>query len=316
MSETVVISKTQEVRISEVMTLLKPRVMSLVIFTSFIGMVIAPVGIHPVLAFASLIFIALGAGGSGALNMWWDEDIDRLMKRTRNRPVPAGRVSAEDTRLLGFWCSGFAVFMLALTANFLAAGILAFTIFFYVVVYTIYLKRRTSQNIVIGGAAGAFPPLIGWAVATNGIAIEPILLFLLIFLWTPPHFWALALVTREDYAIAKVPMLTVTKGEKVTRKNIFWYSLSLIPIGLMIAFSSIGGPLTLGLVIVLNTLLVIASYQVLTNDTEASLRDNYNKEKGLFKLSIWYLFVLFAGLGVESMLQTLYDPILVWPELF
>ncbi len=316
MNETVVIAKTPEVRISEVITLLKPRVMSLVIFTSFIGMIIAPVSIHPILAFASLIFIAIGAGGSGALNMWWDEDIDRLMKRTRNRPVPAGTVTADDARLLGLWCSGFAVFMLALTANFLAAGILAFTIFFYVVVYTMYLKRRTSQNIVIGGAAGAFPPLIGWAVATNGLALEPILLFLLIFLWTPPHFWALALVTKEDYAVAKVPMLTVTKGEQVTRKNIFWYSLSLIPIGFMIAFSSIGGPLTLGLVVVLNILLVLGSYQVLVRDAEVSQRDNYLKEKGLFKLSIWYLFVLFAGLGVESMLQNLYDPILFWPELF
>lgn len=316
MNETVVISNTPEVRISEVISLLKPRVMSLVIFTSFIGMIIAPVSIHPILVFASLIFIAIGAGGSGALNMWWDEDIDRLMKRTRNRPVPAGTVTADDARLLGLWCSGFAVFMLALTANFLAAGILAFTIFFYVVVYTMYLKRRTSQNIVIGGAAGAFPPLIGWAVATNGLALEPILLFLLIFLWTPPHFWALALVTKEDYTLAKIPMLTVTKGEQVTRKNIFWYSLSLIPIGFMIAFSSIGGPLTLGLVIVLNTLLVLGSYQVLARDTEVSQRDNYLKEKGLFKLSIWYLFVLFAGLGVESMLQYLYAPILFWPELF
>ncbi len=315
MSETVVIPKSHEVRISEVLALLKPRVMSLVIFTSFIGMIIAPGGIHPVLAFASLIFIALGAGGSGALNMWWDEDIDRMMKRTRNRPIPAGVVSSEDAWLLGLWCSGFAVFMLGLTANFLAAGILAFTIFFYVVVYTMFLKRRTSQNIVIGGAAGAFPPLIGWAVVTNGIAIEPILLFLLIFLWTPPHFWSLALVTKEDYTLAKVPMLTVTKGEEVTRKNIFWYSLSLVPIGLMIAFSSIGGPLTLVLVFLLNTLLVLGSYRVLVRDTETSQGDNYHKEKELFKLSIWYLFVLFAGLGVESMLQTFYHPFLVWPEL-
>ena len=316
MNETAVISKAPEVQVSEVLALLKPRVMSLVIFTSFIGMIIAPVGVHPVLALASLIFIAIGAGGSGALNMWWDEDIDRLMKRTCNRPVPAGLVTAEDARLLGLWCSGFAVFMLALTANFLAAGILAFTIFFYVVIYTMYLKRRTAQNIVIGGAAGAFPPLIGWAVATGGIALEPILLFLLIFLWTPPHFWALALVTKEDYALAKVPMMTVTKGEQVTRKNIFWYSLSLIPIGFMLAFSSIGGPLTLGLVLVLNTMLVLVSYQVLRRTSATSRQDNYHREMGLFKLSIWYLFVLFAGLGVEAMLQPLYDPLLVWPEWF
>ncbi len=316
MNETAVISKTHEVRIGEVIALLKPRVMSLVIFTSFIGMIIAPVGVHPILAFASLIFIAIGAGGSGALNMWWDEDIDRVMKRTRSRPIPTGTISADDARLLGLWCSGFAVFMLALTANFLAAGILAFTIFFYVVIYTMYLKRRTSQNIVIGGAAGAFPPLIGWAVATNGIALEPILLFLLIFLWTPPHFWALALVTKEEYTLAKVPMLTVTRGEQVTRKNIFWYSLSLVPIGLLVSFSSVGGPLTLGLVVVLNVMMILKASQVLVRTKEVSVRDNYSKERGLFKLSIWYLFVLFAGLGVESGLAKYLDPIITWPELF
>ncbi|MCY3674018.1 MAG: heme o synthase [Rhodobacteraceae bacterium] len=316
MVDSTVISKPQEVRISEVIELLKPRVMSLVIFTAFIGMIIAPTSINPILALASLIFIAIGAGGSGALNMWWDEDIDRLMKRTRNRPVPTGTVSGDDARLLGLWCSGFAIFMLALTANFLAAGILAFTIFFYVVVYTMYLKRRTAQNIVIGGAAGAFPPLIGWAVVTNGIALEPILLVLLIFLWTPPHFWALALVTKEEYSLAKVPMLTVTRGERVTRRYIFWYSLSLIPIGFMIAFSSIGGPLTLGLVIVLNIMLTLGSYQVMTRDAENSASDGYNREKALFKLSIWYLFVMFAGLGVESMLHAFYEPYLVWPEVF
>ena len=316
MVDSTVISKPQEVKISEVIELLKPRVMSLVIFTAFIGMIIAPTGINPILALASLIFIAIGAGGSGALNMWWDEDIDRLMKRTRNRPVPAGMVSGDDARLLGLWCSGFAIFMLALTANFLAAGILAFTIFFYVVVYTMYLKRRTAQNIVIGGAAGAFPPLIGWAVVTNGIALEPILLVLLIFLWTPPHFWALALVTKEEYSLAKVPMLTVTRGERVTRRYIFWYSLSLIPIGFMIAFSSIGGPLTLGLVIMLNIMLMLGSYQVMTRDAEDSAGDGYNREKVLFKLSIWYLFVMFAGLGVESMLHAFYEPYLVWPEVF
>ncbi|MCY4308077.1 MAG: heme o synthase [Rhodobacteraceae bacterium] len=316
MVDSTVISKPQEVKISEVLELLKPRVMSLVIFTAFIGMIIAPMGINPVLAFASLVFIAIGAGGSGALNMWWDEDVDRLMKRTRNRPVPAGTVSGEDARLLGLWCSGFAILMLALTANFLAAGILAFTIFFYVVVYTMFLKRRTAQNIVIGGAAGAFPPLIGWASVTNGIALEPILLFMVIFLWTPPHFWALALVTKEEYSLAKVPMLTVTRGEKVTRRYIFWYSISLIPICLLIAFSSIGGPLTLGLVIVLNIMFVLASHQVMTRDADDSARDNYNREKNLFRLSIWYLFVMFAGLGVESMLHTFYEPYLVWPELF
>ena len=179
--------------------LLKPRVMSLVVFTALVGLLVAPVGVHPVVAVASILFIALGAGASGALNMWWDADIDAVMKRTKSRPVPSGRVQPGEALGLGVALSGIAVVMLALASNLFAAGLLAFTIVFYAVVYSMWLKRATPQNIVIGGAAGAFPPMIGWAVATGGVSVESLLMFALIFMWTPPHFWALALFMKEDY---------------------------------------------------------------------------------------------------------------------
>ena len=188
--------------------LLKPRVMTLVVFTAFVGLLAAPVGVHPLVGFAAILFIAVGGGASGALNMWWDADIDRVMKRTRKRPIPAGKVSEDEAFAFGITLAGFAVVMLGLAANLLAAGLLAFTIFFYVVIYSMWLKRWTPQNIVIGGAAGAFPPMIGWAAATGTISIESILMFALIFMWTPPHFWALALFMRSDYDEAGVPMLT------------------------------------------------------------------------------------------------------------
>jgi len=189
--------KAPEAEFSDYFELLKPRVMRLVIFTAAVGLLVAPVSIHPVLAFAAVLFIAIGAGASGALNMWWDRDIDVIMKRTRNRPIPSGRVTPDAALQIGLWLSGLSVIMLGLTANFLAAGLLAFTIFFYAVIYSMWLKRATPQNIVIGGAAGAFPPMIGWAVATGGIGIESILMFALIFMWTPPHFWALALFMKS-----------------------------------------------------------------------------------------------------------------------
>ncbi|MDC1058382.1 heme o synthase, partial [Planktomarina temperata] len=192
--------------------LLKPRVMSLVVFTAFVGLMAAPVSLHPVEAFCAILFIAIGGGASGSLNMWWDADIDAIMRRTKSRPIPSGRISLDAALGLGVALSGLSVLMLGLAANWHAAAWLAFTIFFYAVIYTIWLKRVTPQNIVIGGAAGAFPPLIGWVSATGSVSIEAVLMFALIFMWTPPHFWALALFMRSDYDDADVPMLTVTHG--------------------------------------------------------------------------------------------------------
>ncbi len=212
------------------LALLKPRVMSLVVFTAFVGMIMAPSLPHPVIGFASLLAIAVGAGASGALNMWYDADIDAIMTRTANRPVPAGRVAPGEALAFGLFLSAASVFVLGFVANWLSAGLLAFTIFFYAVIYTMWLKRSTAQNIVIGGAAGAFPPMIGWAVSTGGISLESITLFLIIFIWTPPHFWALALLKSDDYARAGIPMLPVVAGEDETRRQILLYTILLAPL--------------------------------------------------------------------------------------
>ena len=213
------------------LALMKPRVMSLVVFTALVGLVVAPGHLHPVLAFFALVCIAVGAGAAGALNMWYDADIDAVMTRTADRPVPAGRVQPGEALAFGLVLAGFSVVFLGLMINWLAAGLLAFTIFFYAVVYTMWLKRWTPQNIVIGGAAGAFPPMIGWAAATGGIGLESILLFLIIFFWTPPHFWALSLYRADEYCRAGMPMLPVVAGEAETRRQILIYSLVLAPVG-------------------------------------------------------------------------------------
>jgi protoheme IX farnesyltransferase len=215
--------------------LLKPRVMSLVVFTALVGLLVAPGGVSPMVGFSAILFIALGAGASGALNMWYDADIDIIMKRTRGRPVPSGRVEAGEALAIGIALSVMSVAMLGLATNWLAAGLLAFTIFFYAVIYTMWLKRATPQNIVIGGAAGAFPPLIGWVAVTGAVSVEAVLMFGLIFMWTPPHFWALALFMKSDYHEAKVPMLTVTHGRAETRRQIWIYSLLLAPVALGLA---------------------------------------------------------------------------------
>ncbi len=220
MTDTNVTTFEREAGFGDYVALLKPRVMSLVVFTALVGLLVAPVAVHPVVALSSIVFIAVGAGASGALNMWWDADIDAVMRRTSRRPIPAGRVAPDEALAIGVALSGLSVTLLALAANLLAAGLLAFTIFFYAVVYSMWLKRWTPQNIVIGGAAGAFPPVIGWAVATGGVSVEAVLMFALIFMWTPPHFWALALFMRGDYDAAGVPMLTVTHGRRVTRNHI------------------------------------------------------------------------------------------------
>src|SRR6478752_5841032 len=213
------------------LALLKPRVMSLVVFTALAGLVVAPGHMHPVLAFFALLCIAIGAGAAGALNMWYDADIDAVMSRTADRPIPAGRVTRGEALGFGTTLAVGSVAVLGLAANWLAAGLLAFTIFFYVAIYTMWLKRSTPQNIVIGGAAGAFPPMIGWAAATGGLSVEPCLLFLIIFLWTPPHFWALSLVRTDDYARARIPMLPVVAGVTETRRQILLYAIVLAPVG-------------------------------------------------------------------------------------
>lgn len=283
--------------------LLKPRVMSLVVFTALVGLLVAPVGLHPVEAFAAILFIALGAGASGALNMWWDADIDAVMKRTARRPVPAGRVEAGEALAVGLALSGISVVMLWLATNWVAAALLAFTIFFYAVVYSIWLKRSTPQNIVIGGAAGAFPPMIGWVAATGSVSLEAVLMFALIFMWTPPHFWALALFMKEDYHKAGVPMLTVTHGRKATRVHILAYTLLLVPVAVGAALTQIGGPLTLVVAVVLNLWFVLGALRIWGRDEPVAEADKYAVEKAFFRFSLLYLFLHFAAFLVEAALK-------------
>jgi protoheme IX farnesyltransferase len=293
----------REAGFGDYVQLLKPRVMSLVVFTALVGLLVAPVGLHPVEGFAAILFIALGAGASGALNMWWDADIDAVMKRTARRPVPSGRVEAGEALAIGLALSGISVVMLALATNLLAAALLAFTIFFYAVVYSIWLKRLTPQNIVIGGAAGAFPPMIGWVAATGSIGIEAILMFALIFMWTPPHFWALALFMKEDYHTAGVPMLTVTHGRKATRVHILVYTALLVPVAVGAALTQIGGPLTLAVAVALNAWFMLGAFRIWRRDEAMAEADKYAVEKAFFRFSLLYLFLHFAAFLVEAALK-------------
>ncbi len=293
---------TGDAEFGDYFALLKPRVMSLVVFTALVGLLAAPVNVHPVIGFASILFIALGGGASGALNMWWDADIDRIMERTRNRPIPAGRITEGEALAFGAFLAALSVVMLGLAANLVAAAILAFTIFFYVVVYTMWLKRWTPQNIVIGGAAGAFPPMIGWAVATGGISVESVLMFSLIFMWTPPHFWALALFMKSDYHEARVPMLTVTHGRRATRLHILVYTLLLAPVALGTGFTAIGGPVYLAVSLLLNALFLKGAFDIWRRDETRAEADSYRAEKRLFGLSLVYLFGHFGAILVESTL--------------
>ena len=283
--------------------LLKPRVMSLVVFTALVGLLVAPGGLHPVEGLAAIVFIALGAGASGALNMWWDADIDAVMRRTRGRPVPSGRVAPGEALGLGLALSGLSVVMLGLATNPAAAGLLAFTIFFYAVVYTMWLKRSTPHNIVIGGAAGAFPPMIGWVAATGQVGVEAVLMFALIFMWTPPHFWALALFVRSDYADAGVPMLTVTHGRRVARGHILAYTLALVPLALALGFTAIGGPVYLATSAVLNALFVRGAWAIWRRDEGAAEAERHAVERRFFGLSLIYLFGHFGALLAERTLD-------------
>ncbi|MCY4180277.1 MAG: heme o synthase [Litoreibacter sp.] len=294
-------SYEDEAQFGDYVALLKPRVMSLVVFTAAVGLFVAPSPVHPFVAFVAILFIALGGGASGALNMWYDHDIDAVMKRTAKRPVPAGKVTAGEALSIGVWLSALAVVMLGLASNWVAAGILAFTIFFYAVIYTMWLKRWTPQNIVIGGAAGAFPPMIGWAVATGGISVESVLMFAIIFMWTPPHFWALALFMNEDYSKAGVPMLTVTHGRRVTRTHIIAYTLLLAPLAVGAAFTSIGGWIYLVAALYLNARFVWGAYQLWLRDEDAAEADKYAAEKKYFRFSLTYLFASFGALLVQAL---------------
>ncbi len=282
--------------------LLKPRVMSLVVFTALVGLIVAPGSLHAVEMFAAILFIALGAGASGALNMWYDADIDAVMRRTAKRPIPSGRVEPGEALAIGLGLSGISVVMLALATNLVAAGLLAFTIFFYAVIYSMWLKRSTPQNIVIGGAAGAFPPMIGWAAVTGDVTLESVLMFALIFMWTPPHFWALALFTKSDYGDAGVPMLTVTHGRDSTRRHILGYTVLLAPVGLGLALTTVGGPITIAAAVVLNGLFLKGAYDIWRRDDAAAEADNYAVEKKFFKLSLYYLFLHFTALLADAAL--------------
>jgi protoheme IX farnesyltransferase len=294
-----------EAGFSDYLRLLKPRVMSLVVFTALVGLVVAPGGMHPFLGFVAVLCIAVGAGASGALNMWWDADIDARMLRTQGRPIPAGRIEPRGALALGVALAGFSVMMLGLAANWLAAGLLLFTILFYAVVYTMWLKRRTPQNIVIGGLAGALPPLVGWAAATGSLAWAPAQMVLLIFLWTPPHFWSLALFVRGDYGRAGVPMLTETHGERATRRQILVYAVLLVPASLALPFTEVGGPVTLGAATALSALFLLAAWRVASRDAAAAAADGYAEEKRLFRLSLLYLFLHFGALLADAGLRAL-----------
>jgi protoheme IX farnesyltransferase len=281
--------------VGDYFALLKPRVMSLVVFTAMVGMVVAPGHLHPVVGFVALLCIAIGAGAAGALNMWYDADIDALMARTADRPIPAGRVTRGEALGFGMTLAVGSVAVLGLATNWLAAGLLAFTIFFYVAIYTMWLKRSTPQNIVIGGAAGAFPPMVGWAAATGGIGFESIVLFLIIFFWTPPHFWALSLWRAGDYARAGVPMLPVVAGEAETRRQIMIYALMLAPLGVVPWLAGYSG-LLYGIVSLLAGAGIV--WLAVRVRREAGL----TAAKQLFGFSILYLFVLFAALLADDRL--------------
>jgi len=281
-----------EPSVGDFMALLKPRVMSLVVFTGAVGLALAPGDLHPVLAVVTILCIAIGAGASGAINMWFDADIDAVMQRTAKRPIPAGKVSREAALAFGLILAFGSTVLLGLGVNWVAGGLLGLTIGFYVVIYTMWLKRRTSQNIVIGGAAGAFPPMIGWAAVTGDVTLGPIVLFLIIFFWTPPHFWALALYRSGDYAKAGVPMLPVVAGRDETRKQILIYSLILAPLGVTPAFIGIAGPAYGVLAAALGAYFLFEAARLWRSDSD---RD----AKRLFGYSIVYLFALFAGLAIE-----------------
>ena len=286
--------------VGDYIALLKPRVMSLVVFTALVGLAVAPGSLHPITAFTALLCIAVGAGASGALNMWYDADIDKVMTRTARRPVPAGKVRPGEALAFGLTLSGFSVVTLGLLVNWISAGLLAFTIFFYAVIYTMWLKRWTPQNIVIGGAAGAIPPVIGWAAVAGNVSLESVILFLIIFLWTPPHFWALALFKSQDYERAGIPMMPNVAGEDSTRRQIFAYSLVLAPIGVLpwiLGYAGVGYGVVSAL---LGAGFLWYAWKVLVMpQADRAMRP----AKALFGFSLLYLFGIFAAYLADSVVE-------------
>jgi len=281
--------------VADYVALLKPRVMSLVVFTGAVGLAVAPGHLHPVLSLIAVLCIAIGAGAAGAINMWYDRDIDAVMERTRKRPIPGGRLNADEALTFGIVLSGLSVLVMGLAVNWVAAGLLALTIGFYVFVYTIWLKRLTPHNIVIGGAAGAFPPIIGWASVTGDVSMVSIVLFAIIFMWTPPHFWALALWRCGDYARAGVPMLPVVAGGRETRRQILIYTLLLAPLGVVPALIGFSGPAYGVAAAFLGGLFVLSAVRVWRGND-----DDHRPAKQLFGYSILYLFALYGALLVDS----------------
>ena len=288
--------QAEPARVRDYIDLLKPRVMSLVVFTGLIGIVIAPVHLHPFEAFLAVLAIALGSGAAGAINMWYERDLDALMERTRHRPLPAGRVAPDDALGLGVLLSIFSVLLMSLATNFVAAGLLTAAILFYVFVYTVWLKRRTPQNIVIGGAAGAFPPMIGWAAATGDVSAVGIALFLLIFLWTPPHFWALALYRSEDYRRAGVPMLPVVAGPRETKRQMLVYTLLLVPVALAPTLLGAVGWFYGAVAIVLSLAFIAHAAAVWRTADDDSA---HPVARRMFYFSLLYLALMFAALPLD-----------------
>lgn len=297
MTETTMKTTSDQTDFGNYVSLLKPRVMSLVVFTAAVGLVVAPGSMNLVLAFASVLFIALGAGASGSLNMWWDADIDRIMKRTQDRPVPSGKVSANNAMLVGLWMSVISIGMLGLASNWLAAALLAFTIFFYAVIYSMWLKRSTPQNIVIGGAAGAAPPVLGWTAVAGSAGIEyALLLFLIVFIWTPPHFWALAIHRVEEYRKVEVPMLPVTHGLEYTRTQILLYTALLFVVTLLPYLTGMSGLIYLTSAVVLGLIFLAYAIKICREP------ENPKIAFSTFMYSVNYLMILFVALLVDHYL--------------
>ncbi len=297
-------SGTELSEVGDWIALLKPRVMTLVVFTAIVGLVVAPAPIHPVLGVTAILCIAVAAGACGAINMWYDRDIDALMRRTARRPIPAGRIPPEAALGFGLVLAIAAVALMGLATNWVAAGWLAFSVFFYVVIYTMWLKRRTPQNIVIGGAAGAFPPIIGWAAATGEVSALPLILFAIIFLWTPPHFWALSLWAHGDYARAKVPMLPVTHGARETRRQIVIYTAILLPMTLAPWLIGFAGPVYGMAAIALGAGFLAHAVRTLREAQDEAGRSLANDAaaRATFRYSLWYLFALFGVLALDKLL--------------
>jgi len=292
-----------EARVGDWIALLKPRVMTLVVFTGLIGLMVAPGGIHPILGFTAVLCIAVAAGACGAINMWYDRDIDAVMKRTRNRPIPAGRIEAGAALGYGVTLAVGSVIVMGLAVNVVAAGVLTLSIAFYVFVYTMWLKRRTPQNIVIGGAAGAFPPVIGWAAVTGSVDLVPLILFAVVFIWTPPHFWSLALWANEDYRRAGIPMLPVVAGARETRKQIVIYTILLVPLTLVPWLIGFSGAVYGASAAILGAGFLLSVWRVATDrqDSSGVSLTNDNPARAAFKYSILYLFVLFGALAFDRL---------------